>query len=74
VGSVLRGVINPALDYLATKSPQLQTELRDADALVVEADGTDALRAGGEAVGAEAPGPLGAEAAGADAPGGTTFG
>jgi NAD(P)-dependent dehydrogenase (short-subunit alcohol dehydrogenase family) len=31
VGSVLRGLINPALDYLATRTPRIQETLRDVD-------------------------------------------
>ena len=32
VGSVLRGIVNPAIDYLATRAPRVQDALRDADA------------------------------------------
>ena len=31
VGSVLRGIVNPAMDYLATRTPRVQETLRDAD-------------------------------------------
>jgi len=32
VGSTLRGIINPVLDYLATRQARIQQELRDAEA------------------------------------------
>lgn len=34
VGSVLRGAMNPVLDYLATRTPQVQETLREADSEV----------------------------------------